>query len=94
MRLFRSSAEVRERYNKRYRYVLIDEYQDTNRPQYEIMKLLAGKDQNICVVGDEDQSIYSWRGADIRNILDFETRVSRSENHSSGAKLPFHADHS
>jgi DNA helicase II / ATP-dependent DNA helicase PcrA len=72
VRLFRSSAEVRERYNRRYRYVLIDEYQDTNRPQYEIMKLLAGKEQNICVVGDEDQSIYSWRGADIRNILDFE----------------------
>ena len=72
VRLFRSSAEVRERYNQRYRYVLIDEYQDTNRPQYEIMKLLAGKEQNICVVGDEDQSIYSWRGADIRNILDFE----------------------
>jgi len=72
VRLLRSSAEVRERYNRRYRYVLIDEYQDTNRPQYEIMKLLAGKDQNICVVGDEDQSIYSWRGADIRNILDFE----------------------
>lgn len=72
VRLLRSSGEVRERYNRRYRYVLIDEYQDTNRPQYEIMKLLAGKDQNICVVGDEDQSIYSWRGADIRNILDFE----------------------
>ncbi len=70
--LLRSSAEVRDRYNRRYRYVLIDEYQDTNRPQYEIMKLLAGKEQNICVVGDEDQSIYSWRGADIRNILDFE----------------------
>jgi DNA helicase II / ATP-dependent DNA helicase PcrA len=72
VRLLRSSAEVRERYNRRYRYVLIDEYQDTNRPQYEIMKLLAGKERNICVVGDEDQSIYSWRGADIRNILDFE----------------------
>ena len=72
VRLFRSSAEVRERYNRRYRYVLIDEYQDTNRPQYEIMKLLAGKEHNICVVGDEDQCIYSWRGADIRNILDFE----------------------
>jgi DNA helicase-2/ATP-dependent DNA helicase PcrA len=72
VRLLRASAEVRKRYNRRYRYVLIDEYQDTNRPQYEIMKLLAGKDRNICVVGDEDQSIYSWRGADIRNILDFE----------------------
>ena len=72
VRLLRSSAEVRERYNRRYRYLLIDEYQDTNRPQYELMKLLAGPEHNVCVVGDEDQSIYSWRGADIRNILDFE----------------------
>jgi DNA helicase II / ATP-dependent DNA helicase PcrA len=72
VRLLRSSAEVRERYNRRYRYILIDEYQDTNRPQYELMKLLAGAEHNVCVVGDEDQSIYSWRGADIRNILEFE----------------------
>ncbi len=72
VRLLKSSAEVRERYNRRYRYLLIDEYQDTNRPQYELMKLLAGKEHNVCVVGDEDQSIYSWRGADIRNILEFE----------------------
>jgi len=72
VRLLKSSAEVRERYNRRYQYVMIDEYQDTNRPQYELMKLLAGSHKNICVVGDEDQSIYSWRGADIKNILDFE----------------------
>ena len=72
VRLFKSSAEVRRRYNQRYRYLLIDEYQDTNRPQYELMKLLAGEEHNVCVVGDEDQSIYSWRGADIRNILEFE----------------------
>lgn len=72
VRLLKSSSEVRERYNRRYRYVMIDEYQDTNRPQYELMKLLAGPEKNICVVGDEDQSIYSWRGADIKNILDFE----------------------
>lgn len=72
VRLLKSSPEVRERYNRRYRYVMIDEYQDTNRPQYELMKLLAGPEKNICVVGDEDQSIYSWRGADIKNILDFE----------------------
>ena len=72
VRLLKSSAEVRDRYNRRYRYLLIDEYQDTNRPQYELMKLLAGPEKNVCVVGDEDQSIYSWRGADIRNILEFE----------------------
>ncbi|MGC2163015.1 MAG: UvrD-helicase domain-containing protein [Silvibacterium sp.] len=72
VRLLKSSSEVRERYNRRYRYLLIDEYQDTNRPQYELMKLLAGPEKNVCVVGDEDQSIYSWRGADIRNILEFE----------------------
>ncbi len=70
--LLRASSEVRQRYNRRYRYLLIDEYQDTNRPQYELMKLLAGPEHNVCVVGDEDQSIYSWRGADIRNILEFE----------------------
>lgn len=72
VRLLKSSAEVQERYNRRYRYLLIDEYQDTNRPQYELMKLLVGPEKNVCVVGDEDQSIYSWRGADIRNILEFE----------------------
>ena len=72
VRLLKSSAEVRRRYNQRYQYILIDEYQDTNRPQYELMKLLAGEQHNVCVVGDEDQSIYSWRGADIRNILEFE----------------------
>ncbi len=72
VRLLKTSREVRERYNRRYRFVMIDEYQDTNKPQYELMKLLAGDHGNICVVGDEDQSIYSWRGADIKNILDFE----------------------
>jgi DNA helicase II / ATP-dependent DNA helicase PcrA len=72
VRLLKGYGDVRERYNRRYRYVMIDEYQDTNRPQYELMKLLAGEHKNICVVGDEDQSIYSWRGADIKNILDFE----------------------
>src|SRR5271170_7932793 len=72
VRLLKVAPEVRERYNRRYKYLLIDEYQDTNRPQYELMKLLAGPAHNVCVVGDEDQSIYSWRGADIRNILEFE----------------------
>jgi DNA helicase-2/ATP-dependent DNA helicase PcrA len=72
VRLFKSSEKVREAYQRRFEYVLVDEYQDTNRPQYELMKLMAGSHHNICAVGDEDQSIYSWRGADIRNILEFE----------------------
>ena len=71
-RLLKASAETREKYNRRFRYLLVDEYQDTNRPQYELMRMLAGSGHNVCAVGDEDQSIYSWRGADIRNILEFE----------------------
>jgi DNA helicase-2/ATP-dependent DNA helicase PcrA len=72
VRLLKAVSEVREYYNRRFQYILVDEYQDTNRPQYELMRLLAGTRHNICAVGDEDQSIYSWRGADIRNILEFE----------------------
>ena len=72
VRLLKSSATVRDYYNRRFQYLLIDEYQDTNRPQYELMRMLAGERHNVCAVGDEDQSIYSWRGADIRNILEFE----------------------
>jgi DNA helicase II / ATP-dependent DNA helicase PcrA len=72
VRLVKSSAKVRDYYNRRFQYLLIDEYQDTNRPQYELMRMLAGERHNVCAVGDEDQSIYSWRGADIRNILEFE----------------------
>ena len=72
VRVLKSSGEVRARYQHRWRYLLVDEYQDTNRPQYELMKLLADEHKNVCAVGDEDQSIYSWRGADIRNILEFE----------------------
>jgi DNA helicase-2/ATP-dependent DNA helicase PcrA len=72
VRLLKASAEVREYYNRRFQYILVDEYQDTNRPQYELMRMLAGTRHNVCAVGDEDQSIYSWRGADIRNILEFE----------------------
>lgn len=72
VRMLKVSPDVRAHYQRRFRYVLVDEYQDTNRPQYELMKLLAGEAKNVCAVGDEDQSIYSWRGADIRNILEFE----------------------
>ncbi|MBZ5720675.1 MAG: UvrD-helicase domain-containing protein [Acidobacteriia bacterium] len=72
VRLLKAASEVRDYYNRRFHYILVDEYQDTNRPQYELMRLLAGTRHNVCAVGDEDQSIYSWRGADIRNILEFE----------------------
>jgi len=72
VRLLKSAGHVRDYYNQRFQYILVDEYQDTNRPQYELMRLLAGARHNVCAVGDEDQSIYSWRGADIRNILEFE----------------------
>jgi len=72
VRLLRDVPEVRDRYNDRFRYILVDEYQDTNSLQFALVRLLTEKQQNICVVGDPDQSIYRWRGADIKNILQFE----------------------
>ena len=72
VRLFRDHPEVLEHYQERFRYVLIDEYQDTNRAQYHLVNQLAAKHRNICVVGDADQGVYSWRGATIQNLLDFE----------------------
>jgi len=72
VRLLRDVAEVREKYNNKFRYILVDEYQDTNALQFELIRLLTEKSKNIAVVGDEDQSIYKWRGADISNILNFE----------------------
>lgn len=70
--LFRSNPDVLEFYQNKFKYIMVDEYQDTNGAQYELVKLLAAKYKNICVVGDDDQCIYQWRGADIKNILDFE----------------------
>ncbi len=70
--LLRHDTATRERLNRRYEFLMVDEYQDTNRTQYDLMRLLTGDRGNVAVVGDEDQSIYSWRGANIRNILDFE----------------------
>ena len=71
--LFESADQVRDRYARKFKYVMVDEYQDTNRPQYLLIRRLAEMHRNLAVVGDPDQSIYKWRGADLRNILDFET---------------------
>ena len=75
-RLLRKNPLVRQKYQDRYRYVLVDEFQDTNVAQYELIKLLTGKDGNVFVVADEDQSIYRFRGAEVRNILDSVDRDS------------------
>src|SRR5918912_904424 len=72
VRLLRKDAEVRAQYNDKFRYILVDEYQDTNALQFALIRFLTERQQNVCVVGDENQSIYRWRGADIRNILNFE----------------------
>ena len=72
LNLFKSYPEVLQKYQQKFKYVLVDEYQDTNRAQFDLILQLSQHHRNLCVVGDEDQSIYSWRGADIRNILDFE----------------------
>ncbi len=77
-RLLRDIPEVGDRYRHRFRFLMVDEYQDTNHIQYLLLKQLLGDHDNICVVGDEDQSIYGWRGADIRNILDFEKDFPRA----------------
>jgi DNA helicase II / ATP-dependent DNA helicase PcrA len=71
-RLFREQPDTRERYLRRFRYLLVDEFQDTNKAQLELLELLAGEQRNVCAVGDDDQCIYSWRGAEVRNILEFD----------------------
>lgn len=83
--LFEKFPEVLEKYQERYRYIMIDEYQDTNPIQYRLAALLSQKYQNLCVVGDDDQSIYGWRGADVRNILEFDsaTVIKLEQNYRS-----------
>jgi len=90
--LLRNHESVCDFYQKKFKYILIDEYQDTNLSQFEWIKLLSTKHRNICVVGDDDQSIYGWRGADIRNILSFErdfndAQIIRLEQNYRSTKL-------
>ena len=91
--LFDKEYEILEKYKNRFQYVMVDEYQDTNRLQYRFVKALAEDHKNICVVGDDDQCIYQWRGADIRNILDFERDfkdarvVKLEENYRSAGNI-------
>lgn len=93
VRLFRKNPEILDYYSQRWRFILVDEYQDTNPAQYAFLNLLAGKAKNITVVGDDDQSIYRWRGADIQNILDFERdfpgakQVRLEQNYRSTQKI-------
>ncbi|HTJ24474.1 MAG TPA: UvrD-helicase domain-containing protein [Gemmatimonadaceae bacterium] len=93
LRMLQRHPERLSAYRDRFRYILVDEYQDTNRAQYELIKLLGGEHGNVCVVGDDDQSIYGWRGADIRNILDFNkdfphaTVVRLEENYRSTPEI-------
>ena len=76
LEIFHKKPTVLKKYQRRWKYILVDEYQDTNRAQFELLTLLAKEHQNICVVGDDDQSIYGWRGAEVSNILDFENTFS------------------
>jgi DNA helicase-2/ATP-dependent DNA helicase PcrA len=79
VRLFENHPEILNKYQERYRYLLVDEYQDTNRSQYRFVSLLAQRRKNICVVGDDDQSIYRFRGATIENILSFEEKYPEAK---------------
>ncbi|MDQ3880623.1 MAG: UvrD-helicase domain-containing protein, partial [Chloroflexota bacterium] len=97
--LFERNPEVLARYQTRWQHILVDEYQDTNRAQYQLARLLAAKHRNLAVVGDDDQSIYSWRGADLRNILDFErdypdARVVKLEQNYRSTQTILDAAHS
>lgn len=90
--LFKKCPDTLEKYQEKFQYIMVDEYQDTNHAQYVFTKLLASRHRNLCVVGDDDQSIYSWRGAEIRNILDFEkdypeTKIIKLEQNYRSTKI-------
>lgn len=93
VKLFKTQPDILEQYQERFQYIMVDEYQDTNKIQYELIHLLAAKYENICVVGDDDQSIYEWRGADVQNILSFEKDhenakiIKLEENYRSTKKI-------
>ncbi|MFO7890059.1 MAG: UvrD-helicase domain-containing protein [bacterium] len=99
IKLFKTNPDVLRKYQKKFKYVLVDEYQDTNYAQYKLIHYLSGLHKNVCVVGDDDQSIYGWRGADIRNILEFEkdfpeAKVFRLEQNYRSTKNILKAAHS
>ena len=84
LELFSEHSIRLEYYQKKFKYVLVDEYQDTNRPQFEFVHAISNQHRDICVVGDDDQSIYSWRGADVNNILKFINKKSDVHKYSNG----------
>ena len=87
-RAFEKHPEVLAKYQERFQYVMIDEYQDTNPVQAKIAGLIAEKSNNLCVVGDDDQSIYSWRGADVNNILRFDSAKTIKLEQNFGLQTP------
>ncbi len=91
VRLLAEHADIRNAYARKFEHVLVDEFQDTNTAQYELLRLLSSYHANIFVVGDEDQSIYRWRGADYKNVLRFEKDYPESPQDPAGAELPLHA---
>ena len=87
VRLFRDRPEIGARYAQRFEHVLVDEYQDTNHAQFRLVEALSREHRNLFVVGDDDQSIYGWRGADLTNVLDFEQTFPGAARGAAGAEL-------